>query len=1184
MHDTACRVGRRAFLLLLFVCFSLSAHAQALGDRVDFNDQDLSRWKLVSDAQRTYHLSIQDSNLVITYTRTTASWAWDTFSYTLSAPIDVGQNPYLRLDCRSTVACRLMIKPYYANGENGWFNLTLPGDGLFHTRTVALNPVTNTNLIYIDWLIDGGSTTPAAGEIRLDNLRMAGDLLVVNVTDLKATTIDSNQIALTWNCDQPGAVQEYRIYRSSSAGVTPNEGIQAGSTRLTQFSDQGLENNRLYYYVVTAIDTNGLESAVSNEVSAQTFSSHAAPRISVKSENSAEIGLYEKYELVLALSNAFYANPYDPDEIDVRAVFTSPGGRQWLINGFYDNYNNRQQWKVRFSPNETGTWTYHLEASNRTGTGRSIGYSFTAVPSAHHGWLHTAEANPHYLEHDDGTGFYGIATYWPWRIDNSESGLGALAKAGCNFIGFWNITYDSGTIIESLSSGLGQYDQKQCNRIDEIIQWMEQRDMALMLAIWPHDLFCQSLPGWAARWPDNPYKQLCSVFDIYADETAWQYQEKQYRYIIARWGYSRGLGVWEIMNEINGTDAWVNGRVAEAEAWTARVHQYLCDHDPFNRPTTASMSGGQWWPNGYAIFDLANVHMYETGWTAKFNNNPLRSSLWTYHDVTRQMWEGFAKPAILGEAGANDSYGNYAAGSEEYLLLFHNALWASWSSGLACSPVWWAYNDRKLMNAKIVQQMKMLSQMTPAFDYAHTPVRPITVAVPSADAFAMGNDTTAFGWTRDQWGKDISARTLQMTGLQDSVYTIVWYDTWKGNIIAAHSRPSLSGVLLDDLPSPTDGTPDMAFMIKPAETGSNATRLECYAHPRQLYCDGKSEALVNCLLLDSQGRFCSTAANTITFTLSGLGQIIGPSTRAAVGGMAGITVRSDSVGNGHAQIIVSSPGLAPDTVLIAMTDLQSIDDFESYGAMNNVNLFWKVVSGTFAAAILAESVTGAGAQALRIDYGIGNGKPPFAGVLFTFPQIYRPAKYLRFWLSGDGSQRDLVIKLNKTSSIYWQYQMVLTGTGSVWIQIPLALFTAVDGSTPLDLSQINGMSLNILQGNRGAGSGTIFVDEISFCNSLLTLVDDQKESELPAEFDLAQNYPNPFNACTEFSFTLPKRTEVCLTIFNVRGQCVARLLEQVRQAGNHRVSWPADGLPSGTYFAMLEAGNEIKKIKCLLLK
>ena len=49
------------------------------------------------------------------------------------------------------------------------------------------------------------------------------------------------------------------------------------------------------------------------------------------------VGLYEKFELRIGL-DADFADPFNPDEIDVRAEFTSPSGKEWEICGFYNAF------------------------------------------------------------------------------------------------------------------------------------------------------------------------------------------------------------------------------------------------------------------------------------------------------------------------------------------------------------------------------------------------------------------------------------------------------------------------------------------------------------------------------------------------------------------------------------------------------------------------------------------------------------------------------------------------------------------------------------------------------------------------------------------------------------------------------------------------------------------------------
>lgn len=85
-------------------------------------------------------------------------------------------------------------------------------------------------------------------------------------------------------------------------------------------------------------------------------------------------------------------------------------------------------------------------------------------------------------------------------------------------------------------------------------------------------------------------------------------------------------------------------------------------------------------------------------------------------------------------------------------------------------------------------------------------------------------------------------------------------------------------------------------------------------------------------------------------------------------------------------------------------------------------------------------------------------------------------------------------------------------------------------------------------------------------------------------FHLFQNYPNPFNPSTTIRFTLQKTEHSSLKIYNTAGQEVAELVDDIRSAGEHQVQWQADGLPSGIYFARLQAGSQMNTKKLFLQK
>jgi len=96
---------------------------------------------------------------------------------------------------------------------------------------------------------------------------------------------------------------------------------------------------------------------------------------------------------------------------------------------------------------------------------------------------------------------------------------------------------------------------------------------------------------------------------------------------------------------------------------------------------------------------------------------------------------------------------------------------------------------------------------------------------------------------------------------------------------------------------------------------------------------------------------------------------------------------------------------------------------------------------------------------------------------------------------------------------------------------------------------------------------------------------------LPQEFALHQNYPNPFNASTVLSYQLPVASHVKLEVFDITGRAVGAqhaaplpLVDGWRTAGEHELTFDASDLPSGMYFARLEAGDYAGVQKLILLK
>jgi hypothetical protein len=76
-----------------------------------------------------------------------------------------------------------------------------------------------------------------------------------------------------------------------------------------------------------------------------------------------------------------------------------------------------------------------------------------------------------------------------------------------------------------------------------------------------------------------------------------------------------------------------------------------------------------------------------------------------------------------------------------------------------------------------------------------------------------------------------------------------------------------------------------------------------------------------------------------------------------------------------------------------------------------------------------------------------------------------------------------------------------------------------------------------------------------------------------SDFELYQNYPNPFNSNTKIKYQLSKASYVELSVFNILGQRISRLVSAKQSIGKYELAWKADNQPGGVYFICLQAGE-----------
>ncbi|MCH7860051.1 MAG: S8 family serine peptidase, partial [Candidatus Marinimicrobia bacterium] len=181
----------------------------------------------------------------------------------------------------------------------------------------------------------------------------------------------------------------------------------------------------------------------------------------------------------------------------------------------------------------------------------------------------------------------------------------------------------------------------------------------------------------------------------------------------------------------------------------------------------------------------------------------------------------------------------------------------------------------------------------------------------------------------------------------------------------------------------------------------------------------------------------------------------------------------------------------------------------------------------------------------------------------------RELVFLSFWHQYDVGLGDTAFVELTRDNVSWSVAKTFTGD-KVWEQvyIPLSSYAGTE--------DIRFRFRFKSDGEHTADGWTI--DDITLqLDTVVTVAPIQS-------FALMQNYPNPFNLTTVIEYHLPREGDVSLTVYNIRGQVVRRLLKEHRSAGIHTFTLNVSGLASGIYIYRLEATGFSRARKMVLLK
>ena len=435
---------------------------------------------------------------------------------------------------------------------------------------------------------------------------------------------------------------------------------------------------------------------------------------------------YKKFELNIDLSTLSTSNsnlinsknPFKKDEIILEANFTSPNGSVTTINGFYyegyslvqDNSNHHSDWpylaheyanpnginnwKVRFTPDVLGTWTYTIKfyfvSENRYVSVTSGQFTCSLNSNSKSGFVKIK--NSDYFAYPDGTGFIPIGVniyhypYWSAyqpKVNFYELYFKNLSENGANLV---SLTCDfrgalSLATVKGCTYYLDTYSMPDAYILDLIISKAEKYNIKLIIRLFSHENFGET-NAWEhwntyninSQMPycsPNPHGVCNTKDEFFTLNAASIHQDNYIKYIIDRYGYSPSIMAWEIFSEADGAPIDKNVLIN----WHRNKISLIKSYDKYNRAVTTAFAGSVYNPtaNYYhqidSMVDYIELHRYTNQWT---DNYDFRTEL--YNEI-KPFKDTYKKPVFVTEGGNLDISLDYYEVKDPHGFAYHESLW-----------------------------------------------------------------------------------------------------------------------------------------------------------------------------------------------------------------------------------------------------------------------------------------------------------------------------------------------------------------------------------------------------------------------------------------------------------------------------------------------------------------------------
>lgn len=488
-----------------------------------------------------------------------------------------------------------------------------------------------------------------------------------------------------------------------------------------------------------------------------------------------------------------FKNPFDPEEVRVDGIFRMPDSEPMKVPAFWDG----MQFRLRFCPPKSGTWTVAAEVEDAAGSHRSNSLSFGVSPSKAEGFVRVSPKNGRYFCFDSGKSFMPIGLNLCWAdktgLESYDRRFAKLHSVGGNFARIWTTQEKR---LETVEAGLGRYDLASAAYYDTIFQLAEKHSIRTMLTFDDYRVLAKT-DYFNAHWDKSPYNALNGgplkePTDFFQNPICRKLYKQRLRYLVARYGAYTSLAFWELYNEQDNIP-----KPGVPTEWFREMTDTLASIDPYRHPITTSYS----WDDKMEVWNcpavgLTQRHMYGQGDTVDFVS--------MIEGNSRKL-DRIGKPRLIGEFGITWKEPDIKLDKAKLGTPLHDALWASIMTGDSAGALTWWW-DNYLEPLDLWPVFVGISRFVAPIDFANRSFRPLAIKCEGLTGLGMQDARSGetIAWLHDPastWKSDADGMVPRQW--MDTVVTIPaskrmtveYWDTRAGAVIRKERLEPSQGLI-----------------------------------------------------------------------------------------------------------------------------------------------------------------------------------------------------------------------------------------------------------------------------------------------------------------------------------------------------------------------------------------------------